>query len=518
MSATPNPAETPVVWLAASEPSDDGEIAFYVRDGSLGTIHSCVARWVGLGKYEGIDQPVFNLRTGYPESDVFSTSEGCAYLNEPSAKLTADPDATQPVAFVNGDDDVVEIFADPLDVAESEEIELWSGRIDAGSVFEVRYYFHVVDTYYRRVRAKSPSDDEGEPLAIREVASESDSSRSATSGLFRGHVYPGTEMNRRNITIEYTDRNGNVISDSKTPTPTPFPTPILTPLPSPTSTPAAKPRNLSVKFANRPARSGDKAVFYISDNYLGSTLDCTVKWEDIPHDVDEADPNDNDLFMPWNVFTGDPVPSAFSREGCEYDGTTPLAEPLSATLKYNGDDNGISPAFPAPDTVPPPPNGLVSIRTKAPKGSTVKITFHYQVVDAFPAHARRARVYSSSDRQGEWVAIREVTSRYDPSPAAATSLYRGEIAITNDETIKDTIGDGKVFVRERSWLSVAYYDAYGSAEPIRKASVKLDLPTPTPTPTPTPIPASNPMLLAIAVIAGVFAVLARRRRVMPSGG
>ena len=193
--------------------------------------------------------------------------------------------------------------------------------------------------------------------------------------------------------------------------------------------------------------------------------------------------------------------------------TTPLANPIKAFINGNESLAG----YPG-DRERFPPMDWYPYGTAVGKGSTVEVRFSYQVVDAFPAHARRARVYSSSDRQGEWVAIREVTSRHDASPAAATSLYRGVIGITTDETIKDTIGDGKVFVRERSWLTVAYYDAYGSAEPIRKASVKLDLPTPTPTPTPTPIPASNPMLLAIAVIAGVFVVLARRRRVVPSGG
>ena len=119
-----------------------------------------MARWVGLGEeYDGIDAQEFNLRTGYPEADVFSTSESCAYLNKPSARLTADSEATKPIAFVNGTEGEVGIFADPLYVAATEEIQLWIGRIGAGSVFEVRYYFHVVDIYEERARVTSPSNE-----------------------------------------------------------------------------------------------------------------------------------------------------------------------------------------------------------------------------------------------------------------------------------------------------------------------------------------------------------------------
>ena len=162
----------------------------------------------------------------------------------------------------------------------------------------------------------------------------------------------------------------------------------------------------------------------------------------------------------------------------------------------------------------------MSIAGAAPKGSTVKITFDYEVVDVYPAQAQRARVYSSSDRQGEWVAIREVSIEDGVSPAAS-SLYRGEVVISDDEASKAT-GDGKVFVRNRSRLSVIYYYDRGAVKSEKRDSVGLNLPTPTPTstpaPTPTPIPAVNPLLLVIAVGAGALTVLLGRRRVVPSGG
>ena len=447
--------------------------------------------------------PPFNLRTGEPEPNVFSTNDGCAY--DEYSRLVYDPKTE---AFDDGVQTCVS--ENELNFAETTEVELCAD-VDSGSVFNVRYYFHVVDIYYRRVRAKSPSDKEGEPLSIREVLSEEDSSPSATSGLFRGYVYPGTEMNRQNITVEYTDESGNFIADSTTPTPTPTATPTITPLPSPTSTPTVKPRDLNVKFANTPARSGDTAVFYIRDNYLGTMGRCTVKWTNIPRMVD-AD-RDKYLRMPWNVVTGEPVPSAFSREGCDYDGST-ISDPITAFV--NDKKRIPSSEFPSDDS----PYGLVSIAGAAPKGSTVTITFDYEVIDVYPAQAQRARVYSSSDRTGEWVAIREVSIEDGVSPAAS-SLYRGEVVISDDEASKAT-GDGKVFVRNRSRLSVIYYYDRGAVKSEKRDSVGLNLPTPTPTstptPTPTPIPAVNPLLLVVAVGAGALTVLLRRRRIVPSGG
>ena len=165
---------------------------------------------------------------------------------------------------------------------------------------------------------------------------------------------------------------------------------------------------------------------------------------------------------------------------------------------------------------------MVSIAGAAPKGSTVTITFNYEVVDVYPAQEQRARVYSSSDRQGEWVAIREVSIKDGVTPAAS-HWYRGEVVISDDEASKAS-GDGKIFVRTRSWLSIAYYDKGAASMPIvegtptttETAHVSLNLPTPTATP--APIPAVNPALLVVAVGAGALVVLLRRGRVVPSGG
>ena len=541
---TPVPDEIVTVRFARQTRSVDGEIAFHVRDGSLGTIHSCVATWDPLPlEYGNANQEIFSLRKGEPAPEVFKTSEGC--LLEDNSKFVIEP---SPEAFDDGVPLPVSfepIGAEPF--ADTGEFSLVYDAIDdrsrKNSRFEVRYYFQVVDDYpaeKKRVLVTSGSDAEGEWAAIREVVSEVDSSPSAESNLFLGVVgvsrdpdvkgdgdgsvwVPSGDM----VSVAYLNENGEIRATSDT-TPPPSPTLAVSPTPTnvpgrygdpyPTATPTKVPgppkRNVSAKFARTPARSGETVVFYIRDNHLGTTEQCSVKWVDIPHDVGTADPNDDKLFMPWNVVTGDPVPGAFSREGCDYDGTTLLSVPLHASL--NGEE--VSPSIEVPGTGGSAHFGLVSIRTEAPKGSTVRIDFHYEVADTFSAQAKLARVYSSSDKDGEWVAIREVTSERDSLPAAASNLYRGVFRISDDPASLSK-GDGRVRVRNRSRLSVAYYGSNGETQPMAKASLGLDLPTPTPeasptfipSPTPTPIPAVSPWMLATLAILGTLAALRYRR-------
>ena len=501
-----------------------------MRDRSLGTIHSCVALWDGLRSDYGLHyaseedevQPAFNLRTGEPEPDVFSTSAGCLY--DEFSVLISEP---QPEGYIDGVG--VDILHDPAHFSEMAEIHPTSQVIEAGSRFEVRYYFDVVDSYdahSRRVRATSNSDLDGELVAITEVASEEDSSQSAISGLFRGTVDISANVeasgdgvvwvpNGDRLLIEYLDEKGKVKANSDT-SPPPSPTPQIRPTPTnvpgrdrdpyvravPTNTPGPPERQISVAFANTPERSGDTVVFHIRDNHLGATKECTVVWSDIAIEVKEN--------TPWSVLNGSPYPDAFSRSGCEYDASNPLASYPRARAFVDDLEYDIS-----LDLL----NGVMFLANDVPAGSVVAIVFHYEIVDMFPAHERRARVYSSSDRQGEWVAIREVTGMNDSSSAAGSHLFRGEVEISdNPESLVN--GDGRVRVRYRSRLSVAYYNNFGDLEPEEKASVGLNLPTPTPLPTPfatprptpTPIPASNPILLAIVVAIMVAALLHRTRQ------
>ena len=534
--STPSPNEIVSIRLAGPIPSGDGEIVFHIKDGRLSTIHSCIATWDGVrSNYEGLDADSFDLRTGAPESDVFSTSSNCSF--DGYSKMVAAPG---PEAFVDGVATLVSY--DPVNFAQTNEIQLYSD-LEAGSRFEVRYYFNVVDAYdtsARRAHISTGSDTEGEWAALKEVVSETDLGPSATSSLFMGTV--GVSGNPKmkgegdgsvwmprgeSPTVAYLDEDGDVKATSDT-SPPPSATPAVKPSPTnvpglsgdpyPTPTPVRIPgppeRRVSVKFADTPSRSGESAVFFVRDNRLGTSKQCTVVWADIPNRVPKYSIEDSNRFTAWDVVSGNPVPSSVSREGCEYDGNAPIRKPLTATL--DGDE--VSPSIEGSDSDGRPQFGLVAISTEAPQGSTVRIEFHYEVVDVFPAEARLARVYSSSDKEGEWVAIREVKSETNGSPDTESDLYRGEIEISEDPASL-TPNDGRVRVRSRSRLSVAYYDSDDLDDPKIRTSVGLDLPTPTPRaeptstplPTPTPIPAISPLLMAFAVVLGAVALLFDRR-------
>ena len=305
---TPVPDEIVTVRFARQTRSVDGEIAFHVRDGSLGTIHSCVATWDPLPlEYGNANQEIFSLRKGEPAPEVFKTSEGC--LLEDNSKFVIEP---SPEAFDDGVPLPVSfepIGAEPF--ADTGEFSLVYDAIDdrsrKNSRFEVRYYFQVVDDYpaeKKRVLVTSGSDVEGEWAALTEVVSEADSAPSATSNLFLGRVdvsrdpdvkgdvdgsvwVPSGDM----VSVAYLNENGEIRATSDT-TPPPSPTLAVSPTPTnvpgrygdpyPTATPTKVPgppkRNVSAKFARTPARSGETVVFYIRDNHLGTTKQCTVKW------------------------------------------------------------------------------------------------------------------------------------------------------------------------------------------------------------------------------------------------
>ena len=183
MAVTPDPTETATVRLVGTLPSGEGEVRFHVRDGSLGTIHSCVATWDGLlSSYHGLDEEVFNLWTGEPETEVFSVNDDCAFTLNDDFRLIAELWD----AFEDGKS--VSIGPDPVNFAETAAFDLYT-NIEAGSRFEVRFYFHIADSYPsedKRVHVKSKSDVEGEWADLKEVRSELDAKPSADSGLFLG--------------------------------------------------------------------------------------------------------------------------------------------------------------------------------------------------------------------------------------------------------------------------------------------------------------------------------------------
>ena len=416
---------------------------------------------------------------------------------------------------------------DPTEFSETAEFELQTD-LKQNDRLEVRYFFHIVDNYDaadKRARVVGKSDADGEWVAISEVMSEADSSPSATSNLFLGKVSVSSDSQMAgagdgvvyaksgdHVSVSYLDEDGNEKAkseDAPEPSPTPLvaPTPTLVPerYPTPTPRPTAPERSVSIKFGNTPGRSGDTAIIFIRDNYLGTTIPCNIEWRNIESAVPAN--------TVWNVVTGAPRSKSFAGSDCDYDGTTPIAKYPYMQAFVDGEGYWVSHEE---------ENGRISILNDVDAGSTIRIEFHYEIVDDFDSEAQLARIFSTSDRVGEWVALREVVSESDASPGSSSYLYRGEVAISDNEASL-AAGDGQVRVRRRSRLGAEYYGDDGGRQP-NKVWVGLDLPTPTPTPIPSPsptptaipaIPVANPWLIVAAVVAGALAVLLGRRRGLP---
>lgn len=515
------------VWFAQPVISAAGKIGFFAQDSGLGLIHSCVATWLnvpvpppppdppmGLGGVQ-----TFNVATGAPAPTVFSLNEGCRYdkANPPNTPLISGVPA--PDAHVNGRDSAPD-SVNP----NNGDIKLVQVIPDNARV-EIRFYFDAVDAYSaasERARVTTDSDSVGEWAAIREVSVGTGALRTAAakSGRFGGEVGVSASTSARAqgdgdvyaptdsyaLTLAYMNADGTVRKSANaavTPTPTgtitpsatstPTATPTLTPTITPTPPPTTEERRIEVSFANTPRFSGDAVVFHIKDNRLGTKTECRAVWSSVANEIPKR--------TPFNLATGAPEPDVFSLTGCVYDPKLPVAFHPYPEVSVNGIENRAQYLY-ADDW-------NVEFTFDVGVGQSIDVNFHHELFDAFPAQAMRAKVYSSSDRAGEWVAIQEVASKADASAAPASDLYRGDVKISRDEASRKQ-GDGKVFVRRTSWLTVAYYAA-GGATLLDRERLHLDLPTATPTltptatPVPTPLPATN--RLTLILVAAALSVL-----------
>lgn len=457
----------------------------------------------------------FNVATGAPAPAVFSLNNGCRYDKADPSNTPLISGVPAPDVHVNGRD------------APPDSVDPRNGEIKLVQVIpnnarvEIRFYFDAADAYpaaAERARVTTDSDSAGEWAGIREVSVGTGAMQTsaATSGRFGGEVGVSSSTSARAqgdgnvyaptnayaLTLAYMNAAGSVRKSANaavTPTPTgtiapsPTPTPSATPTRTPTVTPTPQPttreRRIAVSFANEPRFSGDTAVFHIADNHLGTTAECRAVWSGVANEIVAG--------SRLNLATGAPEPDVFSLEGCVYDPNLPIAFHPYPEVSVNGIENRAQYLY-ADDW-------SVSFTIGLAADASIEVNFHQELFDAFPARAMRARVYSGSDREGEWVAIQEVASKTDASAAPASYLYRGEIVISLDEASLAS-GDGKVFVRRTSRLTAAYYAADGKTQLLRE-TLHLNLPTATPTltptatPVPTPLPATNRLTLALIAAA-----------------
>ena len=216
-----------------------------------------------------------------------------------------------------------------------------------------------------------------------------------------------------------------------------------------------------IEFERDTYGSSESAVFFVRSATLQSTPRCLSSWTELPVEAGEA--------TVWGLLSGEPHTSIHDVLGdpavlesvCGYDTVDPSNTPLtgvdlqpSVEVYVPGLDDYLTYLLDAYDPVA----GTFSLANDVAASSTVEAVFHHHVVDSHEIADQRARVFSSSDSEGEWIALEEIASEEDHSPSAASGLFRGIVSLSDESRYAQT-GDHKVFVQPPDTLTVEYYGA-----------------------------------------------------------
>ena len=271
--------------------------------------------------------------------------------------------------------------------------------------------------------------------------------------------------------------------------------------------PTAAAAEVSVEFQDAAGNTvqsfspGDSAAFYISGADLGTVETSTAIWTEISAPVPR--------FTVWDLATGQPEAATFALSvGSSYGTITPASTPLySAPTVYV--DGG-------PD--PFPLNGCnaltgeFSLAFNVSASSSLQVEFPFYVLDSYPAAQHRARVTSTSDGVGEWVAIGAVVSVSGtgvcpfPGLYPPPGLFSGQVLLSDDAATAGS-GDGAVWVSPGDVLAVTHYGSDGST-PVGAHQVDVVEADPGL----TPLPATGRLFLGLLSVVFAVAVAWRRRR------
>ncbi len=247
--------------------------------------------------------------------------------------------------------------------------------------------------------------------------------------------------------------------------------------------------NPQSSFSQQSFDPGQTAVFHVTDSDLDTLFSCTATWVD-------ADPDGVtwDLETYWNIFTGEPAPSAFQGHGsgCAFvsTSTTPLEQTPGLGVEtwvatVNGEDTSIWDY-----SVEGEYAGEVSFDINLTSTSTIAFPFYFHAQNSYPASKQWVRVTSVADPAGEWAGLVEVASTTDSGAAVRSGVFRGSVELRADADA--TEGDGVVRVNGAGdVVQLTYYGPSGQTA-VSTASAQVGglppSPTPTPTPTATPLP------------------------------
>ena len=235
---------------------------------------------------------------------------------------------------------------------------------------------------------------------------------------------------------------------------------------------------------------GEVAAFYVRDAALGTVATSTATWTAISATVPAE--------TWWSLATGDPRPASFALSPeSAYDGNSPASTPLRPVP--DAAVNGVTTLL----TDYMPSTGEFKLANNVNAGSTLLVSFAFDVTDTYEAGLHRADVRSTSDGGGEGVAISEVVGETDASPNPTGGIFRGEVLLSGDVAAL-AIGDGAVWVRPGDLVTGAYYEADG-ATVIDTHQVQMSGATPVP----------GVGVLSLVFVSAVFALAIGWRRLSP---
>ncbi len=221
--------------------------------------------------------------------------------------------------------------------------------------------------------------------------------------------------------------------------------------------------------------SGDLVVVLIKDADLHGSNTGVATWTNIPEPVE--------AYEVWDLISGSPHSSVHTLSADGYDTDYPENTPLLTVMaQVNGVPNLVSDF----DFEP----GHIELPYDIDASSTLVVRFTFDGVDIFSSSDRVARVTSTSDPGGEWIALFEVASETDHRPASDTGLFRGEVFVIGDSFFAGS-GDGAVWVQGGDDVIAEYYEPGGN-EVVDSHRLRSVVPTPTPTPTATATPTATP--------------------------
>ena len=207
-----------------------------------------------------------------------------------------------------------------------------------------------------------------------------------------------------------------------------------------------------------PNAGGGMVGFRINDDDIQPINNGTGMWASLPADVELGSVLN---LIDGSVTTGG-VRAPYSATSTPYSVTDGDGAPISLDATTPIDEAKVGTSGIA---TPTGRTGEVASLVVASAGDPYTINFTYSKPDSF---SNLARVTSSSDPQGELVAISET--------GATTGMFDGTVEITTDADFQGA-GDDKVYVEDGDTLTVTYLDSDGTA--VDEDSVTVDAAAPT---------------------------------------